>query len=110
MHYICLHIFFFDRFGLYDQRRVGETVVPSPDGHLVATTDSFGRIILIDTRYGIAVRMWKGISLFWNGQVRHMLQFLNRKIQSLPAFRRKLNTTLFAVSFPADWPSFIVDM
>jgi len=34
--------------------------MPSPDGHLVATTDSFGRIILIDTRNGVAVRMWKG--------------------------------------------------
>jgi len=51
------------RFGLYDQRRTGETVVPSPDGRLVATTDSFGRIILIDTRNGVAVRMWKGNSV-----------------------------------------------
>lgn len=34
--------------------------MPSPDGRLVATTDSFGRIILIDTRHGVAVRMWKG--------------------------------------------------
>jgi len=48
------------RFGLYDQRRTGESIVPSPDGRLVATTDSFGRIILIDTRNGVAVRMWKG--------------------------------------------------
>jgi len=27
-----------------------------------------------------------------------------REIQSLPAFRRKLKTALFAISFPADWP------
>jgi len=48
------------RFGLYDQRRVGESVIPSPDSRLVATTDSFGRIVLIETRTGVAVRMWKG--------------------------------------------------
>ena len=48
------------RFGLYDQRRVGESIVPSPDSRLVVTTDSFGRIILIETRTGVAVRMWKG--------------------------------------------------
>jgi len=54
--YMCVCV----RFGLYDQRRVGESIVPSPDSHLVATTDSFGRIILIDIRNGIAVRMWKG--------------------------------------------------
>jgi len=56
--FICM--FLCVRFGLYDQRRTGESVVPSPDGRLVATTDSFGRIILIDTRNGVAVRMWKG--------------------------------------------------
>jgi len=55
--YVCV------RFGLYDQRRIGESIVPSPDGRLVATTDSFGRIVLIDTRHGIAVRMWKGEAL-----------------------------------------------
>ena len=51
------------RFGLYDQRRVGESIVSSPDCRLVATTDSFGRIILIETRSGVAVRMWKGKAL-----------------------------------------------
>jgi len=56
MHDACLTI----RFGLYDQRRVGESIMPSPNGRLVATTDSFGRIILIDTRSSVAVRMWKG--------------------------------------------------
>ena len=32
----------------------------SPDNNLAATTDSFGRVILIDITVGIAVRMWKG--------------------------------------------------
>lgn len=50
------------RFGIYDKRRSGETVLPSPDGHLAVTTDSFGRVILFDVRRGIAVRMWKGVS------------------------------------------------
>jgi len=59
-HNLVMLCCLFVRFGLYDQRRVGETVVPSPDGCLVATTDSFGRIILIDTHNGVAVRMWKG--------------------------------------------------
>lgn len=27
----------------------------------MATTDSFGRVILVDIQHGIAVRMWKGI-------------------------------------------------
>lgn len=58
--FLCICV----RFGLYDQRRVGESIVPSPDGRLVATTDSFGRIILIDTRNGVAVRMWKGTLQF----------------------------------------------
>jgi len=49
---------------LYDQRRVGESIIPSPDRRLVATTDSFGRIILIEVRTGVAVRLWKGEALF----------------------------------------------
>jgi len=48
---------------------MGESVVPSPDGRLVATTDSFGRIILIDTRNGVAVRMWKGTTLIPSSDV-----------------------------------------
>lgn len=32
----------------------------SPDGLLLATTDSFGRVILLDVKRGVAVRMWKG--------------------------------------------------
>jgi len=48
------------RFGLPDKRRLGESVVLGPDNKLAATTDSFGRVILLDIERGIAVRMWKG--------------------------------------------------
>ncbi|KAH9519441.1 Rab3 GTPase-activating protein non-catalytic subunit [Bulinus truncatus] len=48
------------RFGLPDKRRVGEKIVLSPNNNYAATTDSFGRVILIDVQRGMAVRMWKG--------------------------------------------------
>lgn len=32
----------------------------SPCNNYAATTDSFGRVILIDVQRGMAVRMWKG--------------------------------------------------
>lgn len=48
------------RFGLHDKRRLGESISISPDSKLAACTDSFGRVLLIETTRGIAVRMWKG--------------------------------------------------
>ncbi|KAI0237109.1 Rab3 GTPase-activating protein non-catalytic subunit [Lamellibrachia satsuma] len=48
------------RFGLHDKRRLGESVSLSPDSKLAACTDSFGRVLLLETTRGIAVRMWKG--------------------------------------------------
>ncbi|KAK7104713.1 rab3 GTPase-activating protein non-catalytic subunit-like [Littorina saxatilis] len=48
------------RFGLPDKRRSGDSIVLSPCNNYVATTDSFGRVILVDMQRGIAVRMWKG--------------------------------------------------
>ncbi|XP_045164449.2 rab3 GTPase-activating protein non-catalytic subunit-like [Mercenaria mercenaria] len=48
------------RFGLPDMRREGLSVSLSPNNTYAATTDSFGRIMLIDTDRGIALRMWKG--------------------------------------------------
>jgi len=48
------------RFGLPDKRRDAKSLVLSPDSRLAATTDSFGRVILLDVERGIAVRMWKG--------------------------------------------------
>ncbi|XP_064601694.1 rab3 GTPase-activating protein non-catalytic subunit-like isoform X2 [Liolophura sinensis] len=48
------------RFGLPDKRRQGESIVLSPSCNYAATTDSFGRVFLIDVESGTAVRMWKG--------------------------------------------------
>ncbi|WAR19500.1 RBGPR-like protein [Mya arenaria] len=48
------------RFGLPDQRRAGLCVSLSPNNTYAATTDSFGRVILIDVAQGVAARMWKG--------------------------------------------------
>lgn len=51
------------RFGLPDSRRHGESICLSPCNTLAAVTDDFGRVILLDVARGIAIRMWKGISL-----------------------------------------------
>ncbi|XP_052787528.1 rab3 GTPase-activating protein non-catalytic subunit-like isoform X1 [Mya arenaria] len=48
------------KFGLPDQRRAGLCVSLSPNNTYAATTDSFGRVILIDVAQGVAARMWKG--------------------------------------------------
>lgn len=48
------------RFGLPDKRRQGDSIYLSPNNNYVATTDSFGRVILVDVERGTAVRMWKG--------------------------------------------------
>lgn len=48
------------RFGLPDIRREGFSISLSPNNRYAATTDSFGRVMLIDIDRGIAVRMWKG--------------------------------------------------
>lgn len=49
-----------NRFGIPDQRREGLSVSLSPNNNYAVTTDSFGRVILIDVNRGIALRMWKG--------------------------------------------------
>lgn len=48
------------RFGLPDVRRHGDSIVLAPGLRLAASTDSFGRVTLIDISRGVAVRMWKG--------------------------------------------------
>ena len=58
--YTIYCIFLNSRFGLPDHRREGISVSLSPNNKYAATTDSFGRVMLIDVDRGIAVRMWKG--------------------------------------------------
>lgn len=53
------------RFSLCDLRRRGLFAVISPDRRLLAVIDSLGRVILIDVRRGVAIRMFKG---YRNGQ------------------------------------------
>ncbi|XP_033735108.1 rab3 GTPase-activating protein non-catalytic subunit-like [Pecten maximus] len=48
------------RYGLPDKRRQGDNIFLSPNNNYAATTDSFGRVTLLDVENGIAVRMWKG--------------------------------------------------
>ncbi|XP_022917832.2 rab3 GTPase-activating protein non-catalytic subunit [Onthophagus taurus] len=48
------------RFGLCDLRRVATNVILSPDKKLAAISDSLGRVILVDTHKGIALRIFKG--------------------------------------------------
>jgi Rab3 GTPase-activating protein non-catalytic subunit len=44
---------------LKDSPRKGERLTLSPSGTLAAITDSLGRILLLDTRALVAVRLWK---------------------------------------------------
>ncbi|KAI8006336.1 Rab3 GTPase-activating protein non-catalytic subunit [Camellia lanceoleosa] len=45
---------------LKDYPRKGEKLTLSPSGTLAAITDSLGRILLLDTRALVVVRLWKG--------------------------------------------------
>ena len=53
-----------DRLAMYrtlnDPRRIVQTMCLDPTGRLAATTDNFGRVLLIDTRHQVVVRIWKG--------------------------------------------------
>ena len=48
------------RFGLSDVMREGDCLIISPNKALSVVTDAMGRVILLDNKKGIAVRMWKG--------------------------------------------------
>lgn len=48
------------RFGLSDITREGYSVISSPNKMLSVISDAMGRVILIDNKRGIAMRMWKG--------------------------------------------------
>lgn len=45
---------------LKDNPRKGEKLTLSPGGTLAAITDSLGRILLLDTKALVVVRLWKG--------------------------------------------------
>lgn len=48
------------RFGLPDTRRHGNSITLAPNGRLAVTTDDFGRVMLLDAKKAIVVRLWKG--------------------------------------------------
>ncbi|XP_034944441.1 rab3 GTPase-activating protein non-catalytic subunit [Chelonus insularis] len=48
------------RFGLSDIMREGDSLIISPNKTLSVITDTLGRVILVNNRKGLAVRMWKG--------------------------------------------------
>ena len=56
LNFLC----YYYSFGLPDLRREGLSVCLSPNNTYAATTDSFGRVMLIDAERAIALRMWKG--------------------------------------------------
>ncbi len=55
-----MNFYIFRRFGIPDLRRHGDTICVSPGQSLAVSTDSFGRVVLIDLTRGVAIRMWKG--------------------------------------------------
>ena len=48
------------RFGLSDVLREGDCIIVSPNKLLSVVCDAMGRVILVDNKQGIAIRMWKG--------------------------------------------------
>ncbi|KAH0948530.1 hypothetical protein HN011_009005 [Eciton burchellii] len=48
------------RFGLSDIMREGDCIICSPNKMLSVISDAMGRVILVNNKRGIAVRMWKG--------------------------------------------------
>jgi hypothetical protein len=45
---------------LFDKGRLVTNIVPSPDKRLLAITDDFGRVMLVDVTNWLVVRIWKG--------------------------------------------------
>ncbi|GJQ87312.1 hypothetical protein Trydic_g17361 [Trypoxylus dichotomus] len=48
------------RFGLCDAHRIASDIILSPNKKLAAVSDTLGRVMLIDTHKGIAIRIFKG--------------------------------------------------
>jgi hypothetical protein len=82
---IWAFVFLYNRFGLPDSRRHGESICLSPCNTLAAVTDDFGRVILLDVARGIAIRMWKGTSLQRSRKklIHFLLHYLSNILQLL---------------------------
>uniref|UniRef100_T1IPV9 Rab3-GAP regulatory subunit N-terminal domain-containing protein n=1 Tax=Strigamia maritima TaxID=126957 RepID=T1IPV9_STRMM len=75
------------RFGLPDARRLGDSIIVSPNKRVAVVTDTFGRIVLVDTHQGIIVRMWKGYrdaQCGWMEVTEDTHQMDKEKVTSIP--------------------------
>lgn len=48
------------RYGFYDDHRTGHRIWLSPYNCLAAVADNLGRVILVDCKYNLVLRVWKG--------------------------------------------------
>lgn len=48
------------RYGFYDDHRSGNRIWLSPYNRLAAIADNLGRVVLVDSRYNVILRVWKG--------------------------------------------------
>lgn len=96
------------RFGLSDPKREGDLIYASPNKVLSAVCDTMGRVILVDNKHGIAVRMWKGYRDAQCGWI-EAVEEINRhsskghhsksSTSSLSSSRSQKRTALFLVIF-----------
>ncbi|EFN79470.1 Rab3 GTPase-activating protein non-catalytic subunit [Harpegnathos saltator] len=89
------------RFGLSDIMREGDCITCSPNKVLSVISDAMGRVILINNKKGIAVRMWKGYRDAQCGWIevneekdRGIHKNINRPMQ-----KTLLRTTMFLVIY-----------
>lgn len=50
-----------------DSHRHGTSITLAPNGRLAVTTDDFGRVMLLDAKKAIVVRIWKGKAILGAG-------------------------------------------
>ncbi|KYN05982.1 Rab3 GTPase-activating protein non-catalytic subunit [Cyphomyrmex costatus] len=89
------------RFGLSDIMREGDCIVCSPNKMFSVISDAMGRVILINNKKGIALRMWKGYRNAQCGWI-EVTEERDRAIcRNVDKSRRKalLRTALFLVIY-----------
>ena len=77
---------FIARFGLPDSPRHGNSITLSPNGRLAVTTDEFGRVMLLDAKKAVVVRLWKGALLITESVLPLSLLLLSSSTQHLICF------------------------
>ena len=92
------------RFALSDIFREGYSVIVSPNKTLSVVTDALGRVILVDNRQGIAIRMWKGYRDAQCGWIeaheeKQRISRKDRKANITPMVQTQLRKSLFLVIY-----------